>query len=153
MSTPTPKDVTAIGATFADKHYKEGPNNDTMFGQWYGLNHEAWCAMFVSYCYWKAGVANLVAAESPKGFAGCVAGLRWFTNHKRIVPNTSAGIADLAFMNFDGGRTPQHVGLVMSNNLKLKQLHTIEGNTKDGVYYRTRPYSCVVAVAHPNWPH
>jgi hypothetical protein len=55
-------------------------------------------------------------------------------------------------MNFDGGKVPEHVGLVMSNDVANKVLHTVEGNTSDGVYYRTRPYSCVVAVAHPNWP-
>ena len=30
--------------------YTEGPNNDTKYGDWYGLPNQPWCAMFVSWC-------------------------------------------------------------------------------------------------------
>src|SRR4029453_17847938 len=37
--------------------YRESPpgTNGNMFGSWYGLNYEPWCAMFVSYCFEHAG--------------------------------------------------------------------------------------------------
>ena len=35
--------------------YHEGANNDNIFGRWYGLNGQPWCAMFVSFCDHQAG--------------------------------------------------------------------------------------------------
>ena len=63
--------VVATARKYVDQGYKEGPNNDTIFGKWYGLNNQPWCAMFVSKCFDEAGIANLVAASSKKGFASC----------------------------------------------------------------------------------
>jgi hypothetical protein len=65
-------------------------------------------------------------------------------------------------MAFNGRKEYDHVGIVISNDLKNKVLHTVEGNTVnpngtgdqvngDGVYFKTRPYGYVTAVAHPNW--
>lgn len=33
--------------------YVESPagSNATVFGRWYGMDHQPWCAMFVAYCY------------------------------------------------------------------------------------------------------
>ena len=43
----------------AQRHigYHESPpgSNNSMFGAWYGLNYEPWCAMFESYCFDKTG--------------------------------------------------------------------------------------------------
>jgi hypothetical protein len=46
--------------------YQESPpgTNGSMFGAWYGLNFEPWCAMFVSYCF------EHVAHGSPTFIAG-----------------------------------------------------------------------------------
>ena len=32
--------VLGYARKFADEKYKEGPNNDTVFGKWIGLNHQ-----------------------------------------------------------------------------------------------------------------
>lgn len=32
-----------------------GKKNDNMYGKWYGLNFNPWCAMFVSWCFDQAG--------------------------------------------------------------------------------------------------
>ena len=160
MSTPAA--VLKLATAFADQHYKEGKGNDSVFGKWYGMNGAPWCAMFVSYCFNKAGAGNLVAAGNPKGFASCSVGVRWFQGHKRLVNAKSAQPGDVVFFNFTGSGTPDHVGIVVSNDPKHKVMHTVEGNTVnpngtgdqvngDGVYYKTRPYGYVVAVARPNW--
>lgn len=41
----------------AEKHigYRETPVNRTMFGEWFGWNGVAWCAIFVSYCFAHSG--------------------------------------------------------------------------------------------------
>jgi cell wall-associated NlpC family hydrolase len=158
----TPQNVLAIATPYADQHYKEGANNDSIFGKWYGLNNQPWCAMFVSYCFNKAGAGTLVAATSPKGFASCSAGVGWFKRNKQLVATKNAQPGDIVFFNFAGGTDPEHVGIVISNDPKSKVLHTVEGNTVnpngsnaqangDGVYYKTRPYSYIVAVARPKW--
>jgi cell wall-associated NlpC family hydrolase len=158
----TPDKVLAVATHFGDQHYKEGKNNDTIFGQWYGMNHVPWCAMFVSYCFAQAHAVSLVAATTPKGFASCSAGLSWFKHKKQAVNVRFAKAGDVVFFNFAGGTSPTHVGLVIDNDKKAKVLHTIEGNTVnpngsgdqvngDGVYYKTRPYRYVVGVGRPKW--
>jgi hypothetical protein len=34
--------------------YKEIGDNSTMYGKWYGLVRQPWCAIFVSWCYNQA---------------------------------------------------------------------------------------------------
>lgn len=158
----TPAKVIAIAKEFGVEHYKEGKNNDSIFGKWYGMNYQPWCAMFVSYCFNKAGAGALVAATTPKGFASCTAAVKWFTAKKRVIPVAKANPGDIVFMNFHGGKTPDHVGIVMSVDRKSKVLHCVEGNTVnpdgtgdqangDGVYFKTRPYRYIVATVRPNW--
>lgn len=160
--TATPKDVLAIAKKFVDENYQEGPNNDTIFGKAYGLNNQPWCAMFVSYCFAQAGVANLVAAQNKKGFASCDAGYSWFKKNNQLLPVEEAKAGDIVFFNFD--ETPndtEHVGLVKGNDPAKKVLYVYEGNTSgdakgsqrngDGVYQKTRAYKLVLGVARPKW--
>lgn len=139
--------------------YQEGRNNDTKYGKWYGLNHQPWCAMFVSWVYHKAGLSKHIAAQTPKGFASCDAGLRYFARKNKLVPIGEAQEGDIAFFQFDDDAAPDHVGIVVKNQKRRKRLVCIEGNTSsglsgsqangDGVYERTRPYAQVIAVARP----
>jgi hypothetical protein len=140
--------------------YTEGPNNDTTFGKWFGLNNQPWCAMFVSWVFNEAGRVSEIAASSKKGFASCDAGLKWFAKKGNLVPIGNAQPGDIAFFQFDDDAQPDHVGIVIKNNIKLKRLVCIEGNTAgdakgsqsngDGVYKKKRPYSLVMAVARPS---
>lgn len=137
--------------------YQEGVNNDTMYGKWYGMNNQPWCAMFVSWVFSEAGLASSVAASTKKGFASCDAGLKWFTKKNKLVPIGQAQAGDIVFFQFDDDAQPDHVGIVVKNNGKY--LWCIEGNTAadtkgsqsngDGVYRKKRAYSLVMAVARP----
>jgi cell wall-associated NlpC family hydrolase len=137
----------------------EGDNNDTKYGKWYGLNNQPWCAMFISWVFNRAGAVSTVAASTKKGFASCDAGLKWFAKRNQLVPIGDAKPGDIAFFQFDDDAQPDHVGIVVKNNAKLKRLVCIEGNTSPntkgsqsnggGVYKKTRPYSLVLAVARP----
>lgn len=67
--------------------YQEGYNNDTKYGEWYGLNHEPWCAIFCSWCGDQIGVLD---KAFPK-FAGCTTGFHemqtWgITTNEHIIP-------------------------------------------------------------------
>lgn len=158
----TPAKVISIAREYGVSHYKEGKNNDSIFGKWYGMNYAPWCAMFVSYCFNKAGAGSLVAAQTAKGFASCSAAVKWFKAKKSLVNVAKAQPGDVVFMNFTGGKSADHVGICMSIDKKSKVLHCVEGNTVnpdgtgdqvngDGVYFKTRPFRYIVAVARPNW--
>ena len=66
--------------------YEEQPTNKTMYGKWYGLNGQPWCAMFVSWVFDQADESKRVAASNAKGFASCDAGLKWFSKKKIYLP-------------------------------------------------------------------
>jgi cell wall-associated NlpC family hydrolase len=159
---PLAAKVIAAAKKYADEGYTEGKNNNTSFGKWYGMNYQPWCAMFVSGCFNEAGLVNLVAASTKKGFASCDAGASWFAKNKRIVPIGQAEPGDIVFFNFDKNPTDtEHVGIVVKNNKRTKTLVTIEGNTSgdrkgsqangDGVFKKKRSYSLVMSVARPDW--
>jgi len=153
--------VLAAAKKYIDQKYKEGANNDSIFGQWYGLNHQSWCAMFVSYCFDQAKVGNLLSGiQSPKGFAYCPAAVNHFTATHQLVPVAQAQPGDIVFFNWDGKGEAEHVGLVVYNDTAHKILDTYEGNTGapgsnqsngDGCYEKRRLYQFVVAVARPKW--
>ena len=141
----------------AEVGYQEGPNNDSKYGKWYGLNNQSWCAMFVSWCFNEAGLLSKVLAQGKKGFASCDVGLKWFARNNKLIPVGKAQAGDIAFFQFDSDAQPDHVGIVSSND--GKNLLCYEGNTSsgkggsqangDGVYLRKRPYSLVMGVARP----
>lgn len=147
-----------VEAAKAELGYTEQSNNNNKFGAWYGLNNQPWCAMFVSWCYNRAALSELVSAQTKKGFASCDAGLKWFTKRNKLIPVGQAQAGDIAFFQFDTDAEPDHVGIVAKNDGK-KYIWTYEGNTSsgdrgsqangDGVYLRKRPYSLVMGIARP----
>lgn len=110
--------------------YTEGDNNDTIFGDWYGLSNEPWCAMFVSYCADQVGIPQDIIQK----FASCTAGFKWFEEQgvairENIVPE----VGDIIFFvwNNPNEPTPDHVGIV--ERVENGKVYTIEGNRSDKV--------------------
>jgi len=144
-----------------DAGYREGANNDTKFGKWFGLNNQPWCAMYVSWCFKEAGLSDLIAAQSKKGFASCDVGLKWFAKKGQIVPVGQAKAGDIAFFQFDDDAQADHVGIVASNDGK-GTLTVYEGNTSgdgkgsqsngDGAFLKKRAYKLIMGVARPAYP-
>ena len=134
-------------------------DNKTKYGKWYGMNGQPWCAMFVSWVYHQAGLSKKVAASTAKGFASCDAGLKWFSKKNKLVPIGEAQEGDIVFFQFDTDAQPDHVGIVIKNNTRLKRLVCVEGNTSPdnkgsqsnggGVYKKRRSYATVMAVVRP----
>jgi len=141
-------------------NYKEGTNNDTTFGKWYGLNHQPWCAMFVSWCFAQAGVTKLIA-QSPKGFAGCQSMEVWAIKKKITVPVTDVQAGDILLFDFNKSGKSEHTGIALGYNAHTHLIDTIEGNTAgnnagsqangDGVYLKHRAPSTVRLVIRPQW--
>ena len=151
----TPNQVLAIAKKFVDDGYKEGPNNDTIFGNHAGAPNAPWCASFVWYCVDKAGAGTLI----PKKFINCQTGLKWFATRNQLLAPDQAQPGDLVFFNFDNdATTTEHVGIVYVNP-RGKELITFEGNTSkngsqsngDGCYKKKRPYGKIVGIGRPDW--
>lgn len=148
---------TIVGLATSQIDYTEVPDNKTMYGKWYGLDGNPWCAMFVSWVFNQAGEGQRVAASTKKGFASCDAGLKWFAKNNKLVPVGQAQAGDIVFFQFDNDAQPDHVGIVIKNT--GKQLVCVEGNTSPdkkgsqsnggGVYRKKRPYSVVMGIARP----
>jgi cell wall-associated NlpC family hydrolase len=146
----------------AESHvgYKEGENNDTPFGIWFGLNHQPWCAMSASKIFYDAGAITAVAPKAnPKGFASCDQWLKYLAKNNQLVPVGQAQAGDIVFYQFDADAEPDHVGIVKGNNSTLKYIYAYEGNTSpdkggnqsngDGYYIKKRSYSLIMAIGRP----
>lgn len=109
--------------------YKEGNNNDTIFGNWYGLPNNPWCAMFISYIMNRVGISTDIV---PK-FASCTVGTNWFKDKRQFKDNKYIPqIGDIVFIIWDiGNNTPDHVGIV--EKVENNTVYTIEGNRGDRV--------------------
>jgi hypothetical protein len=109
--------------------YVESPpgSNGNMFGAWYGMNFEPWCAMFVSYCY------EHVAAGSPSFGAGraysycpyVVADARERRNGLAVTSDPIPG--DLVVYDWHGDGVFDHIGIFESGD--PFDFDAIEGNT------------------------
>ncbi len=167
----TPKDV--IDLARSELGITEFPpeSNHQKFGQWYGFDGVPWCAEFVSYCFYNAGLP--LPATTAKGFASAEAGREWFESKGWYKEQPTAG--DVIFYHFEGEHAgANHVGIVES--VGSNAVTTIEGNTSAGsdsnggqVQRRTRPFGSyilgyglprfdgkashhVARPDHPRWP-
>lgn len=152
-----------VAAARSEIGYREGVNNDNKFAKLLcpPLNHQPWCAIFVSWCFHKAHATNLIDGQYSWGFAGCTDALRRFKKAGMQVPKRLARPGDIVFFDFDDKDiTAEHVGIVIGRT--AGGLVTIEGNTSaehatgsqangNGVYRRNRPYGVVLAVVRPKW--
>lgn len=125
--------------------YTETPKNSnkTKYGEWFGLNGVAWCGIFVSWCYDKAGIP-LRNIGFKKGFAGCQTAVNYFKKNNKITTTPEAG--DIVFFDWNGDGRYDHTGLFLKK-IDKEHFATIEGNTSVGndsnggqVMQRTRSY-------------
>ncbi len=122
----TAEDVLDIARSYLG--YAEGQNNQNQFGEWYGMKNQAWCAMFASYCSYRAGLP--IPATTEKGYAWCPSGMAYFKRIGRFSTEPSVG-AHIYFKFPGEGSGANHVGLV-EKILPDGVIQTIEGNTHQG---------------------
>lgn len=125
-------------------------SNKTKYGKWFGFDGVAWCAIFVSWCYDKAGtpLGNIGFA---KGMAGCQTAVKYFTQKKKITTKPVEG--DIVFFDWNGDGRYDHTGIFVK--WVGAKFETIEGNTSltnqsngGQVMRRTRANKNVIFV-HP----
>lgn len=135
-----------IGVARTQLGYTEGYNNDTKYGNWYGLPNQPWCAMFVSWCANQAGISTSVM---PK--------ISYVPNY---FDNSAFTIKYSDYTPQPGDlfitKSKSHVGLVWYTDGSY--FYTIEGNSSDCVcshryaissYYFAVPNYSVEANAAP----
>lgn len=136
--------------------YREGPDNASKYGAWYGLDHQPYCAMGLSWVAAQANAADIVHGR----YCSCP---RWMTAFQNAgewhsYPAT-AQVGDLVFFDWTGRHSyPAHVGIV--ERVERGELVTIEfntvpaeGNQSDGggVYRRRRQTRHVVGYGRPRY--
>ena len=105
----------------------------TLYGDWYGMPYEEWCAMFASFCLENAGVPE---GEFPRS-AGCdrwISDLRYYGLYAEA-DEYAPQAGDLIFFDWDGDGSSDHVGIV--TGATETELTTIEGNSGRTVREKT----------------
>ena len=137
----------------------EGPMNENPYGIWYGIPNASYCAIGVSWCFAQVGLSHLVAAQTPKGFAYCPAGLTWFQRQGLVVNKYQAQPGDIVFFSWGTG-VAEHVEIVeaaSADGLTTIGFNTGDQNTRaaangGGCYREHRPYLYVMAIVRPRYP-
>ena len=107
--------------------YTETPanSNKTKFGKWFGFDGVAWCGMFVSWCYDKAGFP-LGNVGFSKGFAGCQTAVAHYKKKNKVTTKPVQG--DIVFFDWNGDGRFDHTAIFVKD-IDGKSFETIEGNT------------------------
>ena len=114
-----------------------------------------WCAIFVSWCFDQAHVSwdALPSYNCDQIYSRALNDGR-----SLILSNVhDCKPGDIVLYNFHGGSSCEHIGIIERNNGST--ITTIEGNTSsgdggsqhagNGVWRRTRPFTCVRAIVRP----
>lgn len=111
--------------TIAEKEigYAEQSGNKTKYGKWFGFDGVAWCAIFVSWVYSKAGYP-IKCGGWPNGFAGCQVGFEKFKSKLTKKPEQG----DIVLFDWNGDGRYDHTGIFV-RKINDTYFETIEGNT------------------------
>ncbi len=133
---------------------KEEGRNNVPYNTWYygrpvcdsaGTGAYAWCAVFLAWCGWKAGLSAAIPKENnvrdlTAHYSGCG---RYFQRDEHL-PDSG----DIVFFRGSAGR---HMGFAVATD--GNRLLTVEGNTGDAVglrqYALNDPY--IVGYARPDY--
>ena len=113
---------------------KENPpySNKVVFSEWYGLRGP-WCAMFVTYCYTKAGSTSFDPKKARWAYCPfMVNDARAQRNGLIVVPTDKVEPGDIAMFDWQRDGISDHVGIVESKPSKNGNFKCIEGNTSQG---------------------
>ena len=104
-------------------------SNKVMFSEWYGMTGP-WCAMFVTYCFVKAGSKSFIKGSRYAYCPYVLADAKASRNGLRVIPKTDVRTGDIVLFDWNRDGTADHIGLVVMPPAKKKATFTtIEGNT------------------------
>ena len=124
--------------------YAESGVNKTKYGEWFGMNGQPWCIMFISWCADQAGILGSVVPKAAHAFymkKGYMSKGNYRTRESGYIPK--AGDTIIFSKNVDhvdsvSGEHKEyyHGGIVVAYDPQTKTVYTIEGNANDAVRYR-----------------
>jgi hypothetical protein len=124
--------------------YKEGARNSTKYGEWFGLNYNPWCDMFLAWCADKADEIKAVGK-----FAWTPSHMQKFKDDGTFGKTPEKGA--IVFYKFGKTAYPcNHIGIVESVN-KDGTFITIEGNVGNSVKRLRRSMKDVVGFGYPKY--
>lgn len=120
-----------LGYTESERNYVEEepghPKGYTRYGAWYGIPYGDWCAMFVSFCMYYAGIPENYVPYN----CHCNEWIRDLRD-RGFYRNWDEGYVpkpgDFVFFDFDMDEKAEHMGIICDVDLEKGWLYTIEGN-------------------------
>jgi CHAP domain len=109
--------------------YTESPpsSNNTKYGDWYGVNYQPWCAIFVTWCYETAGDSPSFVAGSRYAYCPYVVGDAR-ANRYGLTTIDDPVPGDLVVYDWGGDTVYDHIGLFEAWQ-GPPDFTAIEGNT------------------------
>lgn len=101
--------------------YHEDRYKHNKYGEWYGLDGQPWCMIFVQWCYAQAWLSL------PYKTASCGVLLNWYKMHARACVTDKPVPGCIVIFDFPGGAATDHTGLFV--NRTDTEITTIDGNT------------------------
>ena len=129
----------------------------TKYGEWYGMNGQPWCAMFVSWC---ANQANIPTTIIPK-HASCDVGMQWFINKGLFEYSDYYGGSyepkrgDIVYFGYrmsSGDFDSNHVGIVYK--IENAKIYVYEGNSSakvQSVSYKLSQNAYILGYGKPEY--
>ena len=138
--------MTPLEVAISQIGYTEYPpdSNRTKYGEWYGLNGQPWCMIFVQWCFDQAGT------PLPYKTPSCSELLNWYRQNEPELVRSLPETGDIVIYSFG------HTGIVESADHERATITAIEGNTSTtsddnggAVMRRTRAMSTASAFIKP----
>lgn len=131
--------------------------NDTAYGEWYGMNGVAWCAIFVSWVYNRAGITLPEINKGYKGLHYVPSGYNYWRKTKELTTEPKMG--DIVMFEWGHDNLADHIGLFIKWDIVGHSFYSVEGNTSfdssgsqsngGAVAYRKRFIKNVAGFASP----
>lgn len=129
-------------------------SNNTKYGEWYNLNGQKWCAIFVSWVFNKAAVP-LGNIQSAKGIHHCQSAHNYYKSKGLLTTAPEPG--DIVIYDWEGNGYADHIGIFIRwKNSQKTLLDAYEGNTSQGnnsdggrVMLRERSLNIVKSFVNP----
>jgi hypothetical protein len=103
-----------------------GKSNYTKYGKWFGLNPAYWCAMFISWIFYKAFGTNEGKKVLGTYSASCETIRQKFKINKRYY-TSNPKVGDIVFFSGSRHSGANHIAIIYQ--VKDNKIYTIEGNT------------------------
>ena len=148
---PLPSTVIGIAREYIGVKESPAGSNRVLFSEWYGIIGP-WCAMFVTYCFVKAGSKAFARSERWAYCPFMLADARQQKNGLSVVAARDALKSDIVLYSWKQDGVANHVGIVLTAVDANGNFTAIEGNTSASsdsnggeVQVRTRNVSSVIA--------